>query len=59
MSEYWWIITIVGPILLLAALIWAFTRNRGSKVSEEASDRAAHRLRDEIDREDEANEVSR
>lgn len=59
MAGYWTIIAIIGPILLLIALIWAITRNRGAKVSEEVSDRASHELYEQIDREDEADEVSR
>ena len=45
----WGIITIVGPLLLLAALAYAVLRNRGSKVSRDETERATRDLYREED----------
>jgi hypothetical protein len=36
----WAIMTIVGPILLAAVLLWAFLRNRRDRVDTDMSERA-------------------
>ena len=46
----WSIITIVGPLLLIAAILWAALRNRRSKVSPDETDRATRDLYKEEDR---------
>lgn len=38
--NYWTLVTIVGPILLLAVMIYAFTRNKKSKIDPEVTERA-------------------
>ena len=38
--NYWTLVTIIGPILLLGVMIWAFTRNKKSKVDPEVTERA-------------------
>jgi hypothetical protein len=43
-TSYWTLVTILGPILLLGTMIWAFTRNRKSKVDPEVTERATHDL---------------
>ncbi len=44
------IVTIVGPILLLGVLIWAWLRNRNaSRSSEIRAERGARELREEIE----------
>jgi hypothetical protein len=47
----WALINIVGPLLLLAALVWVFLRNRGRPRSEIAeAERGAVKLREELQR---------
>ena len=47
----WSIAIILGPILLIGAIIWAFLRNRGASSSTTArAERGAEELRDEIER---------
>jgi hypothetical protein len=43
----WSIITIVGPILLAAVLIWALMRNRKSGADSDTTERETHRVYDE------------
>ncbi|GAA4023863.1 hypothetical protein GCM10022280_25810 [Sphingomonas swuensis] len=38
--SYWSLVTIVGPIVLLAVLIWVFAKNRKSKIDPEVTERA-------------------
>lgn len=47
----WSLATIVGPILLLAVIIWAWSRNRARHNQREA-DAGAKRLQDQINAED-------
>lgn len=42
--NYWTLVTVLGPILLLGVMIWAFTRNRKSKVDPEVTDRATREV---------------
>ena len=49
-ASYWTIVTIIGPILLLGVMIWAFTRNRKSKIDPEVTERATHELYQEEQR---------
>ena len=42
--NYWTLVTIIGPIILLGVMIWAFTRNRKSKIDPEVTERATHDL---------------
>ena len=48
----WTIITIVGPLLLAAVLLWAWLRNRRSRGGD--ADRTERATRDAYDREEEA-----
>lgn len=49
------LMNIVGPILLLAVIIWAVIYTRGrSKRQDQATDEAARRLRQELNEEDTA-----
>jgi hypothetical protein len=53
MEALWPIVTVLGPLLLLAALIWGFMRNRGqSAAGVQRSEDGARELREKIDRED-------
>jgi len=36
--NYWMLVTVLGPIILLAVMIWAFARNRKSKVDPEVTE---------------------
>ena len=38
--NYWGIVTIVGPILLVLVMAWAFLKNKKSKVDPEVTERA-------------------
>ena len=38
--NYWTLVTILGPLLLLAVMIYAFTRNKKSKIDPEVTERA-------------------
>ena len=39
-TSYWGLVTILGPIILLVVMIYAFTRNRKSKVDPEVTEQA-------------------
>jgi hypothetical protein len=55
----WTLITILGPILLLGAFVWAYLRNRNPRPGEIArAEQGARELREEIER-DEAREEPR
>ena len=52
----WSLITVLGPILLIGAIVWAYMRNRRPRPSEIATaERGARELREEIES-DEARE---
>jgi hypothetical protein len=45
--------TVLGPVLLIAVLIWAFMRNRGGSQAEiDRAERGARDLREEIDQDE-------
>lgn len=47
----WSLVTIVGPILLIVAVAWAFLRNRGrSRGTFAEAERGARQVRQDIDR---------
>jgi hypothetical protein len=47
------LMNIIGPLLLIAALVWAFFYTRGrSRRMDRASDEGARRLREELNEED-------
>lgn len=43
----WSIITILGPVLLASALLWAFLRNRKDRADTHGPDEATRRAYDE------------
>jgi hypothetical protein len=43
-TSYWTLVTILGPVILLSVMIWAFMRNRKSKIDPEVTERATHDL---------------
>lgn len=54
MESLWPLITVVGPIVLIAVLIWATIRNRkASPAITERAERGAREVRDEIRAEEE------
>jgi cbb3-type cytochrome oxidase subunit 3 len=54
MESLWGLATIVGPILLLAVIVWAWASNRKrGAASERQADAGAARLYDRIQDEDE------
>jgi hypothetical protein len=49
----WTLITILGPLLLIAAIVWAYLRNRNPSPGEIArADRGARELRQELEEEE-------
>lgn len=48
MEAIWSLVTIVGPILLIAAIIWAYLANRSSREGVERAERGARELREEL-----------
>ena len=42
--NYWTLVTGLGPILLLAVMIWAFMRNRKSKIDPKITEQATRDL---------------
>jgi len=53
MENLWILIDIVGPLLLIAVVIWVFLRNRRRPRGEiEQAERGARELREELERED-------
>lgn len=58
MNNIWPVITILGPIVLAVAIIWAILNNRRSKAAEARTEAATRELYEQQDREDKANVVS-
>ncbi len=54
LSSLWGLLTIVGPILLAAVVLWAVLNNRRSRSDERHSEAATRDLYKNIDREDKA-----
>lgn len=53
MESLWILIDIVGPLLLIGALVWVFLRNRRRPRGEvEQAERGARELREQLERED-------
>jgi cbb3-type cytochrome oxidase subunit 3 len=49
----WTLITILGPLLLIAAVVWAYLRNRNPSREEIArAERGARELREELEEEE-------
>ncbi len=54
MSSLWGVMTIIGPIVLVIAIVWAMRHNRMSREEKRRSEQATHDLYDRQDRADEA-----
>jgi FtsZ-interacting cell division protein ZipA len=51
MAEIWSITVIVGPIILIAAIVYAWLRNRNArKATKRKADRGAERLQEKVER---------
>jgi hypothetical protein len=49
----WTLITILGPLLLIGAILWAWSRNRNPRPSEIArAEQGAREVREEIEEEE-------
>jgi len=53
-GTFWAIMTVVGPILLGFALLWALLHNRRSAQEKARTERATRELYEQSDREDKA-----
>ena len=50
-GDIWGIVLIIGPLVLLGVIIWAWQRNRAAgPANVEQAERGAVRLREEIER---------
>ena len=38
--NYWLLVTVLGPLLLVAVMAWAFVKNKKSKVDPDVTERA-------------------
>ena len=54
MGTLWSLLTVIGPLLLAGAILWALLRNRARERPEDIarSEQGARELRDRIDHED-------
>ena len=57
-GTFWGLMTIVGPILLALALLWALLHNRRSSQQKARTERATRELYEQSDREDKARDSS-
>lgn len=55
-GSLWGLLTVMGPILLAAVILWAMLNNRLSKKAEQKTEAATKKLYEDIDREDKAAE---
>ena len=56
LGSLWGVMTVVGPILLAAVIIWAILNNRRSPRDEAHTEAATRQMYDEQEREDKAND---
>ncbi|GGO92598.1 hypothetical protein [Stakelama pacifica] len=56
LGSLWGVMTILGPILLAAVIIWAILHNRTSREQDAHTEAATQRMYDEQERDDKANE---
>jgi hypothetical protein len=53
MGWLWTLVTVLGPVLLIGMIVWAYLRNRrGSRADIATAERGARELRDEIESEE-------
>ena len=53
-SSLWGLMTVIGPILLAAVILWAVLHNRLSKKAEQRTEAATRKLYEDTDRADKA-----
>jgi hypothetical protein len=58
-GSLWSLLTVLGPILLGAILLWAVLSNRRSKAANDRTETATHDLYKQVDREDKAAKADR
>ncbi len=56
LNSLWGIVTIIGPIVLVIAIVWAMRHNRGTPEQERRTEDSTRRMYDEQSREDDAND---
>lgn len=50
-ADIWGIVLILGPLILLLVIIWAYSRNKAAgRANVEQAERGAERLREQIER---------
>lgn len=54
--DYWGLVTIIGPLLLLGIIIWAIARNRSRKDNKARMDTTERATRENYQREHDAHE---
>lgn len=54
LSSLWGVLTIIGPILLVVAIVWAMRNNRGSAREVQATEDATRRMYDAQEKTDKA-----
>lgn len=54
MSSLWGVLTILGPVALVIAIVWAMRHNRGTPEQVQATEDATRRMYDEQSRLDDA-----
>jgi hypothetical protein len=54
LGAQWGLLTIIGPIVLAAAILWAMLHNRGSKREVERTEEATREMYDQQNRDDKA-----
>lgn len=61
MGNLWGVVTILGPILLAAVILWALLRNRQRETPRDLArtEAATERLYEEVDADDKRDEVQR
>jgi hypothetical protein len=58
-GSLWSLLTVLGPILLAAVLLWAVLSNRRSKQAHDRTEQATHDLYKTVDREDKTTKAER
>jgi hypothetical protein len=58
-GSLWSLLTVLGPILLGAILLWAVLSNRRSKAANDRTESATHDLYKKMDREDKSTAADR
>ena len=57
LGSQWGLLTIIGPVVLAVAIIWAILHNRTSRSEDARTEAATHEMYDRQNREDELRET--